>query len=788
MFDSLIPSSVRNPGQEPFFRSGKYSRGERQSSIRLRRACRALLFLLLLATPALAQDNLLTEPVELCPGDDGILKVNLEVKFTTFTGKKVRAYHLMSGGSWKLCNGETLTITDSIPMTPGPTFRLRRKDASQAGSKFQMTLHNNLKPTSANHDCNFAHNQYFPPQGGVCTDAMFEAQTNALPQTWPSCFHGDNVTNFHYHGFHISPQPHQDWVLLSLYPAGSTGVSMEPGGIYPSKDIANAVGSYEYDLDRLPDIQAEGTHWYHPHKHGSTALQVLNGMAGTFVIEGPFDDWLNGQYETPLEDKVLVVQQIDSEENFYNKKTNGSSRTYSYVKKDNPDEPCTASGLANIDKQCLCKATPIIVPPATTINGDQDPIIEMAPGEIQRWRFVGATMNSSAQLNIGFDPNFRIRQIAQDGVQFAKENYENQPLLQRAWFIQDQPNQVLTNYQLAPGNRGDFLVKAPLVSERTCYGQVQEVTGRVNQLLRPMLRAQAQELIARVTKDAPETQLAAQSAPLLRVCVDPSKGMQNMKFPAADQWPAMPTFLENLPDPGDTTTVAFSMTKPAGTDPTSKFYIDGVEYCSNCANQTLSLDTTVQWQITNDTALNHPFHIHVNPFQLLEHGNIINGTPVPFQTYDPPIWQDVIALPILGDGVNSCSNVNAGPIWNNNDAKAKCEAACPTGSSWDGNWITTQPGKMSVCKCCAPKGSDGYAKIRQKPRQFTGEFVIHCHILGHEDRGMMQNVQTVCPNGKFGTPKSDGQSECVDGEYIDPALQCPDKYETGSNCGLPTDS
>ena len=32
--------------------------------------------------------------------------------------------------------------------------------------------------------------------------------------------------------------------------------------------------------------QAPGTHWYHAHKHGSTALNVTNGMAGALIIEG----------------------------------------------------------------------------------------------------------------------------------------------------------------------------------------------------------------------------------------------------------------------------------------------------------------------------------------------------------------------------------------------------------------------------------------------------------------------------------------------------------------------
>ena len=37
----------------------------------------------------------------------------------------------------------------------------------------------------------------------------------------------------------------------------------------------------------------------------------------------------------------------------------------------------------------------------------------------------------------------------------------------------------------------------------------------------------------------------------------------------------------------------------------------------------------------------------------------------------------------------------------------------------------------------------GYVKIRSRFDDFTGLFVFHCHILAHEDRGMMQLVQVV---------------------------------------------
>jgi hypothetical protein len=93
---------------------------------------------------------------------------------------------------------------------------------------------------------------------------------------------------------------------------------------------------------------------------------------------------------------------------------------------------------------------------------------------------------------------------------------------------------------------------------------------------------------------------------------------------------------------------------------------------------------------------------------------------------------------------------------------------------------------MSVCGCCAPTDSPGYTKIRVLPTDFTGETVLHCHILGHEDRGMMQNVQMVCPppnQTSFGKPRP-GQPECVQGNYIPAAKQCPASYPTGDKCPM----
>lgn len=43
-------------------------------------------------------------------------------------------------------------------------------------------------------------------------------------------------------------------------------------------------------------------------------------------------------------------------------------------------------------------------------------------------------------------------------------------------------------------------------------------------------------------------------------------------------------------------------------------------------------------------------------------------------------------------------DINAGPIWNNDDAKVKCPVAAQVyGAQWNGQWTTTVPRTMSVC-------------------------------------------------------------------------------------------
>ena len=111
----------------------------------------------------------------------------------------------------------------------------------------------------------------------------------------------------------------------------------------------------------------------------------------------------------------------------------------------------------------------------------------------------------------------------------------------------------------------------------------------------------------------------------------------------------------------------------------------------------MELGSTEDWVLENYTTVPHPFHIHINPFQVLE----IDAPAPTTGTITPyiakyPVWQDVVNIPA---GVQ----VTNGPF---------------------------VPGKVH---------------IRHRFVDFVGTYVLHCHILAHEDRGMMQLVRVVTP-------------------------------------------
>ena len=100
----------------------------------------------------------------------------------------------------------------------------------------------------------------------------------------------------------------------------------------------------------------------------------------------------------------------------------------------------------------------------------------------------------------------------------------------------------------------------------------------------------------------------------------------------------------------------------------ASFTFDGKAFDPNRIDQSVKLSSTEEWTISNTTSMDHPFHLHVWPFQVSDDGSgkSLQG------------WHDTVNL--------------------------------PSGRS---------------------------VKIRIPFADIKGTTVYHCHILDHEDAGMM---------------------------------------------------
>src|SRR5919202_1631236 len=226
-------------------------------------------------------------------------------------------------------------------------------------------------------------------------DSVRISLDNKLPED-PSCNqqnHDENVphcfnsTNLHTHGLWISPSGNSDNVLLSI----------KPGEKF----------QYEY---HIPPEHPAGTFWYHPHRHGSTALQVSSGMAGALIVEG---DRLpsksanrNGDIDTllkevedlngkPIKEEVLVLQQIQY--------ACPKSKDNDSIWECDPSETGTLDSYKTVDKQGTEKD--LFSPSAwsesgryTSINGEILPTITATNGGIQRWRMIHGGVRNTINL------------------------------------------------------------------------------------------------------------------------------------------------------------------------------------------------------------------------------------------------------------------------------------------------------------------------------------------------------------------------------------------------------
>ena len=259
------------------------------------------------------------------------------------------------------------------------------------------------------------------------------------------------------------------------------------------------------------------------------------------------------------------------------------------------------------------------------INGQRRPTIDMRPGEVQRWRLVGSQYQDNMLLELD---KHRLNVIAYDGIQLGAVQEMKQLLI-------------------APGQRADVLVQAG---------------GPGTYELNAMPYDQGH--------DSP-------TGPMARVVVagDPLP----MKLPAALPKPP----LEAIRDSEITgrRTLVFGATEPqnnvAGHWQEYTFTVDGKVFDPSRIDQRVRLGAVEEWTIRNTHAHDdHIFHIHTNPFQVVEIGG---------QRQADPVWRDTAVVPRIAKG--------------------------------------------------------GSMVMRSRFLDYTGVFMLHCHMMNHEEMGMMQAVE-----------------------------------------------
>ena len=512
----------------------------------------------------------------------------------------------------------------------------------------------------------------------------------------PHCFNG---TNMHTHGLWINPAGNSDNVLISINP--------------------NIDFQYEYNI---PEDHPAGTFWYHPHRHGSTALQVASGMAGALIIQGQRQPTpsRNGDIDTLLratpaqtfKERLLVFQQIQ-----YACYKPGLKPGDKPVLKTNPDgtylcAPNDVGIIENYDN--FGPGGWSSSGRYTSINGEVQPSFDSAKvGQVERWRMVHAGVRDSINLQFrklkeGLQMPLTMKAAEHDA--FIRQNCTGAVIPQHIIAADGLTTGHIYKTDISvfqPGYRWDALMLFPEAGNYCVIDAAASASANVDQTKSSI------RLLGMVKVEANPQATGTIDAQLQKALVDAAQqnidpGMRKM---VTDDLVADGSLAKFVPHPDVPPTphkqeLVFNIdtnSQPA------RFLVNGEPYSPDRIDRNLVLGSSDEWTLTSLLA-SHPFHIHVNPFQVVA-------------VLDPN-GKDV-SLPGAVDDYDS--SMPPDPQYRNLQGIWK-----------DTIWVKNVGGKPYR------------VIIRSRYERYIGDFVLHCHILDHEDQGMMQNVRISIPGAGDG--------------------------------------
>jgi suppressor of ftsI len=426
--------------------------------------------------------------------------------------------------------------------------------------------------------------------------------------------HGFNTTNLHVHGLQVVPH--------LFKPLGTTDSNAPMIMIEPGEQFL-----YEF---ALPANHPSGLHWYHPHNHGSTNVQVASGMAGAILVKGPID-------EVPeiaaARDELMLIQLVKlnpdlTEPNLWT----WEPKPYAFT----THPPSNQGGFSfntqlefiTVNGQAIQKLD-YSHSPRPVRTQLSVPIYNMQPGEVIRLRILNGVDEFLLPITL---PGFEMYIIGQDGINLLAPELVG--------------GDDLTALRMAPANRAEVLIRAPM----------QPTTGTLISLeMTEGFEMNPQFILANfVVSGMPKPMEIPHSLPV-----------PEREYPSINQNEIV-----------QRRTIVFNETFDSSNIFKIGYTLNGQTYNEFIVQPGPAVvGTAEEWVLVNATDEGHPFHIHTNSFEVI-------GLP-----FDPNYRRvhDTIWIP---------------PAMNN------------------------VPSTIT---------------IRMRFQTFAGKEVYHCHILPHEDQGMMSN-------------------------------------------------
>jgi FtsP/CotA-like multicopper oxidase with cupredoxin domain len=276
------------------------------------------------------------------------------------------------------------------------------------------------------------------------------------------------------------------------------------------------------------------------------------------------------------------------------------------------------------------------------VNGQETPEFETEIGALERWRIVNAC--SSRYLHLHFA-----------GAQIQVLGLDAQP----------HPKPVDTDELiLAPGNRADVLAQLGTKPVEITFDSI----VHPDTMTAPTV---GRKIATFKPTGATAAMVAGLIAPLTALpSLTEAKLAAKRKFTLA-----MPDMMSGMGAMHGSGNMGGMNHSSGDMNMDGMFTINGEAFNHLKVNTKVALGSVEEWTIVNTSNMNHPFHLHVWPMQVVS----VNGEPV-----KNPVWQDVV------------------------DVRYQSETV-----------------------------------VRINFEKFKGKTMYHCHILDHEDQGMMGIIEAV---------------------------------------------